>query len=246
MKNTSSILLSLSLVFASPAFGRDVDALILDGRPVPGSSLVSKAMVLVSVGGSTCSGVAISRNHVLTAGHCAGPSNAPSSIRLFVGAGKAPGPAVSRVDRHPRYGWEGDFVRADLTVLRLAAPFGAEVTPARLPDGEIRNGENLIAAGYGYSDRARTRIRNLLQGTFVFGRDAGYAESSFSDGSRLLLFDGPINLCSGDSGGATFTSASGGLRVVGIHSMANCRSVGLDIVVRDHLSWIRSRMAAAP
>lgn len=239
---TKWLLVIVALVLADSGHAQDLEGLILDGEPVTSRSDISKAMVLVAVGGGTCSGVALTSTHVLTAGHCVDTNPSASSIRLFLGADKVTGPRVRSYKLHPNYGWEGDYVRADLAVLRTEGAMGGGVVPAPVTSTELVAGVRLIAAGYGYSDRARTRLRTLLQETFEFGVSAEYKPGVFSDGSRLLRLWGSDNLCSGDSGGATFRRTSTGLRTVGIHSMADCASKGYDVLVLDYASWIRATL----
>lgn len=231
------------LLLSSQARAHEFDGLILDGRPVSSSSAVSKAMVLVQVRGGTCSGVVLNSTHVLTAGHCVLGHPSVSEIKVSLGAAKKPGPAVRSYRIHPSYGWEGGYVRADLAVLRMAAPFGRDVVAAPITASELPEGLPLLTAGFGYSDRRRTKIGRLLQEDFVFGKTAEYKPGSFSDGSRLLMLNGSNNLCQGDSGGATFRQTSAGLRTVGIHSMADCDSRGYDALVLDYRSWIQSAIS---
>lgn len=198
--------------------------------------------MFVSVQGGTCSGVAISKTHVLTAGHCVEMKPKTSQIVVYKGSNKKRASAVKSYVLHPGYGMEGGYVRGDLAVLKMSAPFGSDVVPAAITGSELPEGLGLIAAGFGYSNRARTRIRTLLQESFSFGQTAEMRPGRFSDGSRLLRLWGPNNLCQGDSGGATFRQTSTGLRTVGIHSMADCHSRGYDVFVLDYTSWIKAQI----
>lgn len=216
--------------------------LILDGEPVSATSDLSKAMVLIDISGGTCSGVALTAYHILTAGHCLDHRPQVGSLKLFLGAKRAAGPSVRAYQLHPRYGWEGDYLRADLALIRTETPLGPAVVPAPITGAELSGGVRLIAAGFGYSDRARTRLRTLLQESFEFGVSAEHMPERFSDGSRLLRLWGSDNLCSGDSGGATFRRTSTGLRTVGIHSMADCATRGYDVLVLDYASWIQATL----
>ncbi|MBX3039097.1 MAG: trypsin-like serine protease [Bdellovibrionaceae bacterium] len=233
---------SISL-FALGVQAQELGALILDGKPVPANSDVSKAMMFVSVQGGTCSGVAISKTHVLTAGHCVDKKPRTSQIVVYKGSNKKRASAVKSYEIHPGYGMENSYVKADLAVLKMSSAFGSDVVPAAITGSELPEGLELIAAGFGYSNRAKTRIRTLLQESFFFGQTAEMKPGRFSDGSRLLRLWGSNNLCQGDSGGATFRRTSSGLRTVGIHSMADCDTRGYDVFVLDYTSWIKAQLA---
>ncbi|HRO67620.1 MAG TPA: trypsin-like serine protease, partial [Pseudobdellovibrionaceae bacterium] len=111
---------------------QELGTLVLDGKPVPANSAVSKAMMFVSVQGGTCSGVAISKTHVLTAGHCVEMKPKTSQIVVYKGSNKKRASAVKSYVLHPGYGMEGGYVRGDLAVLKMSAPFGSDVVPAAI------------------------------------------------------------------------------------------------------------------
>jgi secreted trypsin-like serine protease len=243
MKKPSPFLFFVAVLLSfSIARAQDFDVRVIFGTPVSADSAVSKAMVLVMANGATCSGVAISQRHVLTAAHCV-PRNPPvSKILIYAGTRKLLQPKVLNYKVHPRYKIENKYHRADLAVLKLVSPMTSAVVPVPILGSELASGAKLIMAGYGYSDPEKTKIRTLLQAEYVFGRRADLM-SIFSDGSRLLRTRGPNVLCNGDSGGATFRSSSSGLRVVGIHSMADCVGLGYDIYTLDQAGWIRAMVA---
>lgn len=232
----------LVLTLAVSAQAEPISALILDGKPVSASSDVSKSMVHLNLNGGTCSGVVISPRHILTAGHCVVGKPPVSRITVTLGASRKKAPKVTAYQLHSNYGWENSYVRADLAVLKLEAALPSGVVPAPIAEDDLPTGTTLITAGYGYSDRGRTALGQLLQSEFKVGTSAAF-NRRFSDGSRLLRIDGKYNLCQGDSGGATFRRTSAGLRTVGIHSMADCDRVGYDVFAPDYRGWVTKRLA---
>lgn len=210
---------------------------VLYGTPVVPDSDYSRATVFLFVGSATCTGVAISQTAILTAAHCVEGLNSVSSIRVYSGAKKVYVGVPKSFLVHPAYGPQFGLMRADIAVLKMA-PLPNFVVPAPLAMQVPNAGTKITAIGFGYSDPDKTRSGQLLMTNFVYGQTAGLSDERFSDGSRLLVFDGLRNICNGDSGGPSFVRVSGVLRVLGIHSMANCYSLGIDVLAPLYRKWI--------
>ena len=244
MQKYKIILTSLLLVTQIQTLkAQEMGALVVGGTPTSSTSPVSKAMMLLRINGSICSGVAISQQHVLTAGHCVDKNPTPSQIKVYQGANKVQQTAVQSYTLHSLYGWEGQRLRGDLAILKMSRPFDSNVIPAPiLESSNIPTNTQILAAGFGWSNPNKTRIRELYQAIFTWNRTAYVTNGRFTDGTRLIEYTQDQAMCGGDSGGATFVNTTNGLRTVGIHSLADCVSKSFDVYVYDHRNWIKKNL----
>lgn len=110
-----------------------------------------------------CTGVLISKQHVLASGYCVAEGNdehavlSPDSLEIYLGARIDAGSkplAVSEIRRHPDY--DPMTFRGDLVVLRLAEPVTAPVEPVKLataPEPPNRPATNVGWMAEGSGDR---------------------------------------------------------------------------------------------
>jgi hypothetical protein len=105
---------------------------------VGGATIVSRTgagrhiVMIVSTRGNLCTGTALARDLVLTAGHCVAPA---ATYRVLALDAKPPGLPVQNIAVHPRYNprdYAGGRVTADVALLKLETPLPADVVPAAL------------------------------------------------------------------------------------------------------------------
>lgn len=223
----------------------DLAPSMIGGDLVGASTAVSNATVMLAINGSLCSGVVINKTTILTAAHCLSSKPRPplNTIRVYLGAKKVFQGSPKSFVANSRFDLDrNNLPRADVAIIRMAKPMAKSVPIPLMQSLPSTVGVKLIAAGFGYSDRAKTKIQVLRSGSFVLGETAGYEATTLSDGSRVLVLLGRKNVCNGDSGGPTFAKTALGLRVVGIHSMANCKDTGIDVVPYFYRSWISNQL----
>ena len=131
------------------------------------SVAASVVMVLKQGGGGAgfCTGVALSRTAVLTAGHCA---HGARQLAINVGAyGKPQLIAVNDVNVHPEFVPDAARKRVrsiDLAILKLADSLPASVFVASLASqGDIKPGQRYKIAGFGLTREGDERSAGQLR-----------------------------------------------------------------------------------
>src|SRR5580700_8357311 len=109
-------------------------AAMVGGAPPANAAIARHLVLLVGSRGTSCSGVAIARDLVLTAAHCVQPG---AEYRL-VDFDAAHAPVLKGVDtiaQHPQFELAtllAHRATADVALLKLAAPLPANFAPASL------------------------------------------------------------------------------------------------------------------
>lgn len=233
-----------ALAFASQS------ALALVGASEPASQGVaaSAVMVLKQGGGGAgfCTGVALSRTAVLTAGHCA---HGARKLAVNVGGyGKPLLIAVQGASVHPEFVADAARKRVrsiDLAILRLAEALPASIAIARLDTrGAFKPGQRLTVAGFGLTREGDERSAGQLRTGVLEAREPV---------SRILLWARDPNAkgfgaCTGDSGGPIF-AADGSVAAITTWSTGEgkrtCGALTQGALVAPQRGWIERVLAGS-
>ena len=195
------------------------------GALVGGASVVRQTgagrhiVMIVSTRGNLCTGTALTRDLVLTAGHCVAPA---ATYRVLALDAKPPGLPVQNIAVHPRYNprdYAGGRVTADVALLKLETPLPADVVPAALGMNQaVKPGDRFVIAGFG----ATAHGSETGNGT---PRAAALIATGKPGNLQIRLFDpatrdarAGLGACTGDSGGPAFVENQGVFAVIGVVS----------------------------
>ncbi|HZC57385.1 MAG TPA: S1 family peptidase [Xanthobacteraceae bacterium] len=195
---------------------------MVGGAPPAAGNVRSSVVTILSSYGTFCTATAITRDLLLTAGHCVEPDG---HYKL---ADTVPGqvPAlkdVVRTARHPQFDIKrlfGHLATADVALLKLAEPAPARVTPARIggEDELIAIGDVLTVAGIGVTVRGADQLDGLAHAATltVTGHPSSLEIRLFDPATKGV--SAGLGACTGDSGAPAFRDENGSLVVIGIVS----------------------------
>ena len=234
---------SLALAMAGGA----AHALVGPSRAPTEAEAAQAVMVLMNKpqGGGFCTGVALARDVVLTAGHCVHGARA---VAVNAARAGAPPRVIEARDSvvHPEFRADAEKRRLrtiDLALLRLAEPLPAGFAPARIaPEGATRIGETFVVLGYGLTREGDERSAGTLR--------AGALAAREPLSSILLWAKDPagkgLGVCTGDSGGpalradgAVFALASFGAG----DGKSRCGALTQATILAPHAAWIEGVLA---
>lgn len=208
--------LPLSLALCTQSAALVGGATIVSGTG-PGRHIV----MIVSTRGNLCTGTALARDLVLTAGHCVAP---PATYRVFLPGIAPPGLPLRSVVVHPRYSpkdYASGRVTADVALLKLEGALPPDIFPARLATpSSVAPGDRFIIAGYGAT---------AIGGDTGAGtpRAAAMVATGKPGNLQIRLIDpatrserAGLGACTGDSGGPAFVESGGLYSVIGVVSWA--------------------------
>jgi secreted trypsin-like serine protease len=166
------------------------------------------AVMIVGSHGTSCTGAAIARDLVLTAGHCIEPDTTYKVVE-FNAARQPQLLDVREVARHPQFDLKTLFAHratADVALLKMNQPLPADIFPATLGSSTAtpQIGETLNVVGYGVAIRGDGKTGGTL-------RAARLAVTGKPGNLQIRLVDpatggarAGMGACTGDSGAPVF------------------------------------------
>jgi secreted trypsin-like serine protease len=187
-----------------------------------------------------CTGVVLTRDIVLTAGHCV---SGASNLAVYVGGEPIP---ISNASIHPEYHANAVKTRQrsiDLAMVKLSRPLPAHLRPVRLSTrGSLKVGDTFYIAGFGLAREGDERSA----GTLRAGTIAARAPLS----TILLWADDPtkqgFGACTGDSGGPIFSADANELVAITVWSRGpngrQCGELTQGALIAPQRNWINSTL----
>jgi hypothetical protein len=217
------VALACVLSLCAPAFA------IVGTAELASEAIARHVVMVVGARGSACTGTAIARDLVLTAGHCLVPGGTYNV--LVPEPGRRPHQTrVSHFERHPNYDEEAERnlrETADIALVKLAAPLPARVVPAPLGSRDyFLIGDRFIIAGFGIDFwRGDKSFGTLKSATLMAVRYPSSLQLRLADPITKGEQTG-LGACSGDSGGPVFEDVGNRLLLVAVVSWASSAAQG--------------------
>jgi Trypsin len=197
-------------------------AVAMVGGAQPADPAIARHVVLlVGSRGTSCTGVAIARDLVLTAAHCALPG-ADYKLVEFDAAHVPQLKDVAAIARHPQFELAtllSHRATADVALMKLTAPLPAAFAPAPLAGAgrSVAPGDEFVVAGDGVTVRGDGRTGGTARAaTLVATGEPGTLQLRLLDPATKGARAG-LGACTGDSGAPVFEAAPR-LAVIGIVS----------------------------
>jgi secreted trypsin-like serine protease len=207
--------LLLLCCFASPA------PAMVGNAPPADPSIARHLVLIVSSRGSSCTGVVVARDLILTAGHCASP-DAQYKFVTFDSAGNAKLNDIASAQRHPQFdlnAFNNHRATADVALMKTALPLPANFAPARIgAPQKLAVGQQFLVAGYGLAVPGDGRSGGKARQTrLTVTGQPGSLQIRLVDPATSNAAPG-LGGCTGDSGAPAFDTASGAPVVIGLVS----------------------------
>ena len=192
---------------------------------VGGAAIIPNAraqpeVMIVGSRGNFCTGVAIARDLVLTAAHCALPGAEYKLVELDA-AGQPILKDTTAVARHPQFNLKtllAHRATADVALLKLAVPLAVTPAPLAAPRERVAVGERFAVHGYGVAIRGDGKSGGKLRAaTLVATGQPGNLQLRLVDAATGGTRPG-LGACTGDSGGPVYQETGGTLAVYGVVS----------------------------
>lgn len=184
---------------------------MVGGAPLAAPELARHVMLLVGSRGTSCTGVAVAQDVVLTAAHCVLPGADYKWVDF--GANGSPGlHDVADIIRHPGFSLStllSHRATADIALLKLPQPLPDKFAPAVLSQAANAPapGDRLLVAGYGLTVRGDGRSGGKVRSAMltVTGKP-GTLQVRLVDPATGNARAG-LGACTGDSGAPVFAHA---------------------------------------
>jgi len=189
------------------------------GGAAPATEGVGKSVALISGSrGTFCSGVALARDLVLTAGHCVLPG-ADYKLVEFDAARQPVLRDAAEIARHPEFDATAVLrhrVTADLALIKVAATLALAPAPLGPAGGAVAPGDRFIVVGLGLSRPGDGKSGGTVRGaSLVATGQPGTLQIRLVDPATRGERAG-LGACTGDSGAPVFRDIGGRLMVIGV------------------------------
>jgi hypothetical protein len=201
------------------AFGASAVALVGGAKIVRDTGPGRHIVMIVSTRANLCTGTALARNLVLTAGHCVAPA---ATYRVLTPDVQPPGLPIFSVAVHPRYNpkdYSGGRVTADVALLKLDQALPDSIVPAALAEPRtVAAGDRFVVAAYGIATQGSDAGAGVPRAaTLVATGKPGNLQIRLHDPATRGERAG-LGACTGDSGAPAFAERDGAYAVVGVVS----------------------------
>ncbi|HZD29981.1 MAG TPA: S1 family peptidase [Xanthobacteraceae bacterium] len=192
---------------------------MVGGAPPAGED-AGGAVVMLTGSHGFCSGVALTRDLVLTAAHCVLPGAGYKLIE-FDGARQPVLKDLAAIARHPDFDVNAVLrhrVTADVALVKLAAPLKLVPAPLAPDGGSVAAGDRFVVAGYGVAVRDDGKSGGTVRAaTLVATGQPGTLQIRLADPATRGERAG-LGACTGDSGAPAYRPIVGKLAVIGVVS----------------------------
>jgi len=176
--------------------------------------------LLVGSRGTSCTGVALAHDLVLTAGHCV----LPGADYKLVGFSPARQPILkdfAAIERHPDFDVSAVLrhrVTADVALLKPAASLGNPAASLAPSGGAVAVGDRFVVAGYGLTIPGDGKSGGTVRSATLVATGApGDLQIRLVDPATKGERSG-LGACTGDSGAPVFRNTDVRLAVIGVVS----------------------------
>lgn len=257
---TLSTFAAITALGATTVQASDVTPQVVGGSETTPHSRPYQVALLMN-GRQGCGGTLISKDWVLTAGHCL-DSASTSNLTVKIGshsmsAGDGTTHSVSQIISHENWRGASNITSGyDIAVLRLSTPASSSITPATLPTQAIADqiaavGQYVTVSGWGLTyGGSRTPSDTLREVALpVISNSSCSSQLGANVDNGVICGGGPsgTSACNGDSGGPFAAQSGGTYYSIGTVSWGkNC--VGATAFTRTtaYLDWIERKTGVTP
>ena len=201
---------------------------MVGGAPPANEDAAGAVVMLTGSHGTFCSGVALTRDLVLTAAHCVLPGAGYKLIE-FDAARQPVLKDLAAIARHPDFDVNAVLchrVTADVALLKLAAPLKLSPAPLARDSGSVAPGDRFVVAGYGVAVRGDGKTGGTLRAaTLIATGQPGTLQIRLADPATKGERAG-LGACTGDSGAPVYRPVGGALAVIGVVSWSTGPALG--------------------